>query len=161
MHEDLNGSHGVEKDQGYLYLSNIVTRFTKLQCTSVGLCINCDSLLTVNATSGIVRERYCIQPIIFLYSKALNILVPSVIDKEVEDDMSVETYLAVAMAVLSRRSRIYFCCDNRMPFLVGKTTTPRIYRRSPESLRMNLADRSRTKILRNALLFHVSIMSST
>lgn len=68
------------------------------------LCMYCESLLTANAISGLVKERYCKLPTTFLYCVALHGLEPSSRTNFVDDAFGIETSLASCILVMSRTS---------------------------------------------------------
>ena len=87
------------------YVSKDSIKSCKVCC--VGLCMNYESLLIANVVSGLVRQRYCKAPIIFLYSSIIVAVVPSDSLNETEVDSGVEDSLTPDIFVLSRISVIY------------------------------------------------------
>lgn len=73
--------------------------FTVIMCVAVGLCMNCESLLTANDMLGSVRKRYCSPPMTNLNSMLSTKEVPSINMRVVVVKNKVDTSLAPNMFV--------------------------------------------------------------
>jgi len=85
------------------------TLFTALQCSVVGWCINCDSLLTAKEMSGLVRDKYCRLPTAMRYCVGSSIAGPELSERVVCGHIGVEIDLALDICIRWSKSVMYLC----------------------------------------------------